>query len=92
MDQIAGCDKTPGHVYGFLLFLASLCVVFVVIAYGTRHWSRTISPSGDPAGSEAPVSPGFGVAICLLAISPGYSRSFDGFLAEYAWRVDLAHH
>jgi uncharacterized membrane protein len=46
-------DKTPAHVYGFLLFLASLCVVFLIVAYGMQHWSRAISSTGERAGSES---------------------------------------
>jgi uncharacterized membrane protein len=46
-------DKTPAHVYGFLLFLASLCVVFLMVAYGMQHWSRAISITGERARSES---------------------------------------
>jgi uncharacterized membrane protein len=46
-------ERTPQHVFGFLLILASVCGVMLLSAYGVMEWSRRIATTGDAARSES---------------------------------------
>jgi uncharacterized membrane protein len=46
-------ERSPENVYGFLALLAAVCAVFLLAAYGTLRWSRTISVTGPRGESEA---------------------------------------
>jgi len=46
-------DKTPLNVAGLLALSASACVGFLLLSYGTLHWSRRISVTGERAQSES---------------------------------------